>query len=57
MELLDISCSIAAMEDARELHDEESRISDAIFIIGLKINCFPLLWRHLPRLLEKEYVY
>ena len=46
------------MEGAKELPNEESRISDAIFSISLKLeSCFPLHQRHLPCLLEKEYVY
>ena len=36
MELLHVSCSSATMEDTKELPDEESRISDAIFSIGVK---------------------
>ena len=35
---LDISLSTATMENVKELPDEESRISNAIFSIGLKIS-------------------
>ena len=40
MELLDVSHSIATtcIEDAKELPNEKSRISDAIFSTGLKIS-------------------
>ena len=38
MELLDVSCSIATIEDAKELPGEISLISDAIFSTGLKIS-------------------
>ena len=38
MRLLDISHSIASIKDAKELPDEKSPISDAIFSIGLKIS-------------------
>ena len=38
MEMLDDSCSMAAIEYVKELPDEKSWISDAIFSIGLKIS-------------------
>ena len=37
MELFDISCSIATIEDAKELPNGKSWISNAIFSIGPKI--------------------
>ena len=37
-ELPDVSCSMASIEDAKELPDEESQISNAIFSIGQKIS-------------------
>ena len=55
MELLDISHCIATMEDAKELPDEEFRISDAMFCMGLKISkLLSSAQRHLPCPLEKE---
>ena len=38
MELIDISRSIATIEDAKELADEKSWISNAIISIGLRIS-------------------
>ena len=38
MELLDVSSSIASIEDAKELPDEKLWISDANFSTGLKIS-------------------
>ena len=40
MELLNVSHSITTIEDAKELPDKKSRISDSIFSIGLKISKF-----------------
>ena len=52
-ELLDVSRSIATIEDAKELPDEKSRISDAIFSADLKIS--ELLSSVLPHLMDTSY--